>query len=64
LEERLRNYFMQPTPEMLVEGYSSIRDALSFSLVPADLSSLAWFDEFNAKLFIAQYHTEEKSRVI
>ena len=55
---------MQPTPEMLVEGYSSIRDALSFSLVPADLSSLAWFDEFNAKLFIAQYHTEEKSRVI
>ncbi len=62
LEGRLRNYFMQPTSKMLAEGYSSIRDAFSFSLVPDDLSSLAWFDEFNTKLSIAQYHTEEKSQ--
>lgn len=52
---------MQLSLEMLVAGYSSIRDALSFSLVPNDFSSLAWFDEFNAKLSIEQYHTEEKS---
>lgn len=57
LEGRLRNYFMQPTSEMLAEGYSSIRDALSFSLVSEDLSSLGWFDEFNTKLSIAQYYT-------
>jgi RimJ/RimL family protein N-acetyltransferase len=52
LEGRLRNYFMQPTSEMLTNGYSSIRDALSFSLVPDELSSLAWYDEFNEKLSI------------
>ena len=58
-EGLLRNYFMQPTPEMLAMGYSSIKDALSFSLVPDDLSSLGWFEEFKAKVITINYHEKE-----
>lgn len=57
LEGRLRNYSMHPTPEMLAEGYSSTRDAMSFSLVPDDLKALDWFDEFSTKLSVVQYDT-------
>lgn len=56
-EGRLRNYFMQPTPEMMAAGYSPIRDALSFSLVPDDLPSLTWHDEFSSKLLVTNYLT-------
>lgn len=56
-EGRLRNYFIQPTSEMLDEGYSSNRDALSFSLVPDDLKALDWFDDFSKKLLVVRFDT-------
>jgi len=45
-EGTLRNYLMKPTPEMISDGYSSIRDVSCFSLVSQEVFNLDWFKPF------------------
>lgn len=51
-EGYLRNYLLQPTPEMLAGGYSPVRDVQAFSLIFEDIPSLLWFPEVHRNLSI------------
>ncbi len=52
LEGEARNYFTQPTPEMIQNGYYSDRTCLQYALIPQDLKSLSWFEEIKSKLIM------------
>lgn len=54
----LRNYLANPTPVMLLEGYSTVQDASSFSLTPQDISQLPWFDAVREKLVLHLFSQE------
>lgn len=57
----LRNYLMQPTDEMIANGYSSITDVRAFSITRENISSLTWFEEFNRKLLVVPYTTHNQN---
>lgn len=52
LEGEARNYFTEPTPEMIKNGYYPDRTCLQYALIPQDLKTIAWFDEIKNKLII------------
>lgn len=49
-EGQARNYFIEPTLEMLRNGYYPDRTCLQYALIPQDLKSLSWFKEIKSKL--------------
>ena len=53
----LRNYLIQPTNEMITNGYSFITDVQAFSITPKHIPSLIWFNDFNKKLLIIPYYS-------
>jgi len=44
-EGKIRNYMMEPTEEMLKNGFCKNRTHLGFSLLPEDLKSLSWYKD-------------------
>lgn len=54
----LRNYLMQPTCEMISNGYSSVRDVQAFSVVREDISKLTWFEELDRALLVIWHCSE------
>lgn len=51
-EGTLRNYLVNPSPKMLSNGYSAIRDVSCFSIIPEDLAQLGWLSDFHYGLTI------------
>jgi RimJ/RimL family protein N-acetyltransferase len=51
-EGEARNYFTEPTPEMIQNGYYPDRTCLQYALIAQDLKSLPWFEEIKSKLLI------------
>ena len=45
LEGEIRNYFEEPTEEMLRNNYFSERSCLRYALIPEDKPSLPWYHE-------------------
>lgn len=52
LEGQARNYFTEPTSEMIKNGYYPDRTCLQYALIPQDLKSLSWFEEIKNILVI------------
>ncbi len=52
LEGQARNYFTEPTPEMIENGYYPDRTCLQYALICQDLKSLPWIAEIKSKLII------------
>jgi len=52
LEGQARNYFTEPTAEMIENGYYPDRICLQYSLIPQDLQCLLWFEEIKNKIMI------------
>lgn len=52
LEGQARNYFAEPSYEMIQDGYYPDRTCLQYALIPEDLKSLSWFEEIKSKLVI------------
>ncbi len=51
-EGRARNYFTEPSYEMIQNGYYPDRTCVQYALIPQDLKSLPWFEEIKSKLVI------------
>ena len=51
----LRNYLMQPTNEMIANGYSPITNVHVFSIIREDIPLLTWLEEFNRQLLVIPY---------
>lgn len=51
-EGQIRNYFSEPSEEMLRNGYYPDRTCLLYALIVQDLKSLSWFEEIKSKLVI------------
>jgi RimJ/RimL family protein N-acetyltransferase len=52
LEGKARNYFTEPTSEMIKNGYYPDRTCLQYALILQDLKSLPWFEEIKNILVI------------
>lgn len=52
LEGEARNYFTEPTLEMIKNGYYPDRTCLQYALIPQDIKFLSWFEEIKRKLII------------
>lgn len=52
LEGEARNYFAEPTPEMIKNGFYPDRTCLQYALISQDIKSLFWFEEIRSKLII------------
>lgn len=57
LEGELRNYFTEPTPKMIQNGYYPDRTCLQYALISQDLKSLSWFEEIKSKIVIKPRQT-------
>jgi len=44
LEGQVRNYYAQPSPEMVANGYCADRTYLQYGLVPDDIPTLPWYE--------------------
>jgi RimJ/RimL family protein N-acetyltransferase len=51
-EGQARNYFTEPSHEMIQNGYYPDRTCLQYALILQDLKSLPWFEEIKSKLVI------------
>lgn len=51
-EGQARNYFTEPSSEMIQNGYYPDRTCLQYALILQDLKSLPWFEEIKSKLLI------------
>lgn len=51
-EGQARNYFAEPSLQMIQNGYFPDRTCLQYALIPQDLESLVWFEEIKSKLVI------------
>lgn len=51
-EGQTRNYFTEPSHEMIQKGYHPDRTCLQYALIRQDLKSLSWFEEIKSNLVI------------
>jgi len=51
-EGEARNYFTEPTPEMIENGYYADRTCLQYALILQDIKTLDWFEEIKNKIAI------------
>ncbi len=49
-EGQVRNYFSEPTPEMVNKGYSQDTTYMQYSLIKQDLKTVAWFNEIKRNI--------------
>ena len=49
-EGTLRNFSVEPTLEMIKNGYSPVRDVLGYSLIPEDFKGLPWIKDLQKDL--------------
>lgn len=61
LEGLVRNYFSEPTPEMLQNGYTSERGCFQYALIPEDIAHLSWYESIKSK--IEMIKLEEKNEI-
>lgn len=52
-EGDIRNYFSEPTPEMIKNGFHPDRTCSGYSLTSQDLETLFWFDEIKKKIHLS-----------
>lgn len=52
LEGKVRNYFTEPTDEMIKNGYCKNRTCLQYALVTQDLTKLSWYADIKNKISI------------
>ena len=53
LEGDMRNYFSEPTVEMIKNGFHPDRTGSGYSLISQDLKTLPWVDEVRGKLSLS-----------
>ncbi len=51
-EGEARNYFTEPTSEMIKNGYCPNRTCVQYALIPQDLKALSWFEQIKKLLII------------
>lgn len=53
-----RNHLLPPTPQMIMDGYTTERDTLFYALVKEDIPELTWYNEILEKLSFTPYSGE------
>jgi RimJ/RimL family protein N-acetyltransferase len=49
-EGEAKNYFLEPAPEMLKNGYHPERTGLQYALVKGAIQNLHWFEEVKKQI--------------
>lgn len=57
-EGEVRNYFSEPTKQMISNGFSSERNSLQYALIPEDAKHLDWYSVVRKKMTIIPMNTQ------